>query len=811
MSLSRYLGTGERVRFGSLAFSLSRIRRPVRPTVRAVAGVLWIIALEVASPLLAVALAPLFYWRLLIDRPADGATLPPGDISELHYPYRRWVAEQFARGDNAFWNRFVGSGESAIGDIQFHVLYPPDALLARYFGPTFPLRALETGIIAHVALGALFMYLLGRRLTRSRVGGLVSAVVFAFGGYLSGFPVQQMILLETSVWLPAILLCIDIGADRGSLTPFALGAGALGLAALAGHPQTFFYVCGAAALYLAFKAWNGGRVRLVALLGLPVLFVGAVGLAAGALIPAYLYLGLTDRAQVTYAFSSTGFGLRELTGLVFPVEFGGEPLYNGVFTLVLVAVALMAPGRRAEKRFWLGFGLLGLLVSFGGNTFLESIQYLALGSFRFRDHERLAFYVGVSVAILAGFGAAELSRRTPSFRLDGLIRAARWPVVILVGFVGLLLALRAVPPGNGQTALLALADRAVFTLLLVILGWGILIGRQRGLLRPAAAGLLCVGLVAFDVFSTNWQTNLRPGGPNDLFPPSPLAAYVQSYGSGLFRVSSEGLLPGDGNAGMLYRLEDLVINSPLETSAYAAFDRTVSEWTRWRILNVRYIITERKLNDGRFQPIASDGKANLYEIDPRQRLPRVRVVENVVVAPSHRLALKLVDQVDVATTAVVEGPAPAFATIAPPVASGASATPPSPMATPTTQVTLVTDHASEQIVNLNLPRPGLLVVADAEQPGWNASIDGHPTTIYRADALVRGVVVPSGRHRVRFWFVPPGYTEGESLADRTLHLLEAVIVLDVIAQFVARLVIPGVRHYRFPARIPAAVRKRADR
>ena len=197
--------------------------------------VIWTGFLELLAPVIAVLLAPAFYWRLFVADPRDAATLPTGDITELHYPYRRWVAEELSRGIPPLWNQFLAAGHSAIGDIQFHTLYPPDTILAHFAGGAFPLVDFEAGIVAHVALGSLFMYLLARRLTHSRTGGLVSAVVFAFGGYLTGFPVQQMILLETSIWLPFILLCIDLGADFGIVSAFALGAGGLALAALAGH------------------------------------------------------------------------------------------------------------------------------------------------------------------------------------------------------------------------------------------------------------------------------------------------------------------------------------------------------------------------------------------------------------------------------------------------------------------------------------------------------------------------------------------------------------------------------------------------
>lgn len=58
------------------------------------------------------------------------------------------------------------------------------------------------------------------------------------------------------------------------------------------------------------------------------------------------------------------------------------------------------------------------------------------------------------------------------------------------------------------------------------------------------------------------------------------------------------------------------------------------------------------------------------------------------------------------------------------------------------------------ILQVESDAAGLLVVTDAYYPGWQATIDGEPTTIYTADGLFRGVIVPEGVHEVMFAFRP---------------------------------------------------------
>jgi uncharacterized membrane protein YfhO len=57
-------------------------------------------------------------------------------------------------------------------------------------------------------------------------------------------------------------------------------------------------------------------------------------------------------------------------------------------------------------------------------------------------------------------------------------------------------------------------------------------------------------------------------------------------------------------------------------------------------------------------------------------------------------------------------------------------------------------------VEAELEAPGLLILADSYFPGWQATLDGEPVEIRPANHLFRGVLLPAGRHRVRFEYRP---------------------------------------------------------
>jgi Bacterial membrane protein YfhO len=54
-------------------------------------------------------------------------------------------------------------------------------------------------------------------------------------------------------------------------------------------------------------------------------------------------------------------------------------------------------------------------------------------------------------------------------------------------------------------------------------------------------------------------------------------------------------------------------------------------------------------------------------------------------------------------------------------------------------------------------REGLLVLLDANAPGWTATVTGAPATVLTANVAFRAVAIPAGRHLVTFSYAPPGW------------------------------------------------------
>ena len=88
-------------------------------------------------------------------------------------------------------------------------------------------------------------------------------------------------------------------------------------------------------------------------------------------------------------------------------------------------------------------------------------------------------------------------------------------------------------------------------------------------------------------------------------------------------------------------------------------------------------------------------------------------------------------------------------------------------------------YPSPQRVELDvtLETPGLVILGDVYYPGWELTIDGVPAPIYRANRVMRGAAVPSGRHRLVYTYRPRSFVIGGiiSLVGMGIFVLLGVV------------------------------------
>lgn len=706
--------------------------------------------------LLLVALCLLFFWRDLTPVAADRRRFVAGDFAYQYYAPARYAAGRWWAGEAPLWNPYVYAGHPYLADLQNATFYPPRLAAIALAGPDFPYAALELEALFHFPLVALFTYLLARRLTGRRVGGLIAAIAFAFSSYLTGYPILQLAILEAQTWLPAILLCLLIagealacGAARRGLRWGLAAGGLLALSWLAGSPQASLLVTYGALAFGAFQlwprpfafAWRVWRPRLAVL---AVFCAVGFGLAAVQLLPAAEFMRLSTRAHIGFEEAGAGFTPYDLWQLALPAV--GRPftaLYLGVLTVGLAALALIG-GRRVpghlpgdaprQAAFWGWSGLVALLLAFGKHLAGFAVFYLLVpGWSLFRQQERTIVWFVLAAALLAGYGAAWLIGRAQGpDGDDAAVRAAQrlslaYGVATGCGllfstafFVGFQAGREALWGFTAATALLAL-----------LLGLAALAVRSR-------SGAALIALLVLDLFTLNAGNHSSPG-QGAPFPPQPLLGVPQADGAP-FRLANEGVLLS--TYGDVYRLEDVGGASQLKLAGYQALLDEVDRPRQWRLLGVKYVLSRREALEApaeRLATQAGDGPAahlyRLAEPGPRAWLAgrAVEVAEDAALWP--RLAAA---DFDPQQQVIVSRRPAGYQDVA---ACGGEIA----------WLARAPEHLALRVVSA---QPCILVLAELDYPGWLATVDGQAATILRVDGVLRGLVVSAGDHRVEMVFRP---------------------------------------------------------
>ncbi len=752
----------------------------------------------VSALFLFLGLAALFYLPLLLGL----RTFPDGDFTQHFLPFSLFQQQEWLAGRwLPLWNPFTYSGHPFLADVQAAVFYPLGDLLLLltlpFTDPAMRLYFLQFEAVIHVALAGFFMFLFVRDLSGNRRGGLVAGVLFAFSGYLTGYPPLQLAILRTAIWLPLILWLLSRAFADPRRWRWWVGAIlAYATCLLAGHPQTFLHVSYAVAAWIgvlfltqrghgsaAPGASGGWKARIAGVLAFCTL---PFALSAIQWLPSWEFAQYSIRAAVDYAFVSGGFPVRDTWQMIFPgllTQF--SPLYVGVIGLVLAMTAFLHLTERNclprhpithSPGYLLILALLtmvALLLSFGGNAFLYPIFYrLAPGWDLFRGQERAAFLVVFGLSVLAGMGAAALPGL--SARVRGGVGSGALAMPVLAGAIVFLVLQR-----SGQTAV----DNATFVQiggisLLFVVGLAALIWIP-GWSRRRTAFL--VALAFANLLWANVDTNLAPSGPQRKVALAPevmaLRAAVDEHNQanlGLpgrvyneFRIYEDyGIRPG---------IEDVWGSSPLRSARYARLFDNFPLDRLWQLTGVEHVLTWRRELFGPSELLAEFPQETdttfLHRLpDP---FPRAWVVSQIRVAEDDEAVALLADSTfDLRAAAIV-----------PPDETDFPAGSEIPLGPPGVAEIQLQRRAPDRLhVDVSAAHGGFLVIGEVWLPGWrieNVTCAAADCILgdapLRANLTFLGVILPPGPTTFDLIYRPDSVRLGLSIS-----VISAVIVLGVL-------------------------------
>ncbi|HZI94187.1 MAG TPA: YfhO family protein [Patescibacteria group bacterium] len=682
---------------------------------------------------------------------AHGAPGSGGDASMdalllRAWPWQLYTARSLEGGWIPLWNPYSGCGTPFVANAQSAVFFP-----LHWPAWIFPsMRVFTAAMLMKVVLAggfmAIFLAGLGCR-TASCVTGSVS---FALCGFMTGWlgsPHTNAALL-----LPLVMHATRSLAARQSSGPFLLLVFAGAAQYLGGDRGTTLQILGLSALYFLWSLREAPRPRLAVGMYLGAMAL-ACAMAAVQLLPSLEREAAGEASTRAASVASSASGASHMTlSLLLPGHVGRTPAgYAGAAALLLALVSLCWWRR---TRFFVAIAVVSAVSASGppGTRWAPGLL--------------LPFCLATLAALgLAGLEALEAvgQNAKPSAGMQWRQRGSLIGVTLLCAFL-----LIAVAMGYGTRDPNAARLAAFF-----VGGTGLLVTLV--LLRPSGRAIYTFGIAAITcVDMLQFASGRNPhAGAEAMFPPTRLTDFLRKdasadmvRGGRLLTVgpvlraetqmpywlsSIEGGPVSDGleatESRDYRRILDMArVDHVHQTGEIPAGSRPLLD-----LLGMRYVVTPpQAVVSGDGLQLAYDGPDGRVFVNDRAR-PRLSFVSHAASSPAESrdglLESLAAGRIDLDRQAVIES------TPAPESGGDAPAAPPA--------IALERNIPGALAVVLRgAGAPGYLVVGDAWDAGWEASVNGKPAPVRRANYLYMAVDVPAGDAEVLLTYRPRWFRTG---------------------------------------------------
>lgn len=770
------------------------------------------------------ALAALLLLGLLAGALLPAAVLGQGvlyerDIQLLWHAQVESFVRCLAAGSWPLWDPWVSFGVPMLANPNAQILYPTTWLNVALPAPT----AYTLFAWLHLAFAGAGTVVLARCLRLGRSAALLAGALWMASGPVISL-VNVWNHLAGAAWVPWVLAAAERALRRPTPARAAAWAAALALQLFAGSPDFSAFTLGLCGVQVAvaLAPWGGAAAaprRRVALLAATAVALGA-GLAAVQWLPALEAASRSLRTDLPAAhrigLSVHPIGLAEMLSPVPWTDLplgdaargalydGGHPFLHGLY-LGLTALALAGAGLLGgpRPRRFAVVSLLGLgavLYALGPRLPVYGVLATLLPPVRMLRYPSKALVLAaLAVALLAAHGfdrwrRARAGERRPARAVALLAACAAVAVAAAAGILTR-------PDGPLRAWLLdaAVLGAPVEEALRPALWRGAVAGALAlatlvlATLRPARAAAAVALVAVLDLVAAHHALNTTAPHEFYQYRPPPLDDLAQEDGSRLFvyryptsgpvhhpgipsdnpwriRAYPEGFSVDSGRtlAARLYLMPpvgavwgvysshqpDLVGLLPWtlripETRLALAEGRPA--WARWlRLGAVSQVLALHDPDEAALEPLASYESLLVLPIRlfrVRSPLPRAYAVGRAVPAVGAE-ALRVLEspEFDPAAAVVVARDVPVREDPATDAFEGR-----------VTRLELAPDRVR---LEAELSGPGYVVLVDSWDPGWQATVDGRPAPVLRANVAFRAVPVPAGRHAIEQRYRPRSVTLG---------------------------------------------------
>jgi hypothetical protein len=474
--------------------------------------------------------------------------------------------------------------------------------------------------------------------------------------------------------------------------------------------------------------------------------------------------------------------------------------YMGIIIFALGIFSIFINWKNRFVQFLTILIVISILISFG-RTFSPVFDLMFNhfpGFNKFRIPSMILVLVQMSFPVLAGLGLMRIIelKKESGYKFENLIRNIAFAITGIL-FLSLVLnsalkdsfisrvtdhaeSIRSTNPQYSQMfsalspymADMYIGDIYVGLFLLTLSFWLLYLYVKNKL----SADLLVIVLIVFLIIDL-WRIDSRGAkyveNPKDsgyYNKPSYITAIEQQDDKQPYRLlnlkqdGSPGTFSANQNYNVYFLKEDFSGYSGIKPRTYQDLMDVVGtpvNETLWRMLNVKYIVTDKPVQFPGLKPVFSDQQTTVSVFE--NTLPRAYFVDSLAVKPSMEI-LNLIknNAFNPKHVAYMENDPGVIKSINKP---------------DTTASAKITRYENEFVgIEATASGNNFLFLGDTYYPlGWKVSIDGKPAEIYRVNHGFMGVVVPNGKHYVEFEYSPSSFYTGKTVS----LILNSLIVIGL--------------------------------
>lgn len=717
--------------------------------------------------------------------PNPGMAIGNHDTRGLFYPWLSFAKEMVLADKLPLWDADQFAGNPFLSNPQIAFFYLPTWLAI-----ILPVNwGISWHITLHLLLAAVGMFIYVRFVSDTWPGAFIAGLIYAFSSFaIARIWAGHIGLLATNAWLPWVLVAGAWAMQRKTIWAAIISGLPWGMAILAGHTSSLFYIVIVWAAFLFFLAATQKAWLLAARQGMIGILIG-LALSGVQLLPFFeLSQNVARSAANTFDYATAfSMPINQLSTLAVPNFFGdpvngywGAPyfeelsFYTGI--LALLAFVLFFQKPRRIYWFYLALAITGIILVLGANTPIYKLLYDFIPPMRLlRGPGRAGIlFVFASAGLLGEIlrGVNHQDGSKPNQKTVTWFRIFLSAVLIIGVLTSVYCASLSSNAASAEIArqwqirAVGAARATGIAFLGLILIW-LLLRKPMSRNGRIGAYILLTAVILFDLWGFGYKL-VKPE------PVAPLPLWQDAktiIGAGGGRVLPWGVNIFDQNGAGQVGLQSVFGYNTLEPEATIALAASKPDprSQAYDVLGVGYVlapVAQEQYGDGE-RPLALVDHTDHVWVYKRDRIfDQARLVFRTEIIPDQKEALDRIHETDfdpLETVILDQEPACPLPTDA---ENGGTAE------------IVSQGHGYWQIDTVSSVS-SLLVLSETDYPGWRVTIDGQPGKVLRAYTALRAVCIPAGSHTIIWRFQPTVFIWGGLFSLAAILMIIGAVIKEL--------------------------------